>query len=403
MAPSSPRTRPAPGRTRGRSLILALALTLVGFVPAHAQTEQPPEGSRKWIFGVGGAVLVGVPAYLAEDFGVGSCSSSNCFAPIAAAVGGIVGFMLGAELDKSAARKWVAGPKVDLSGVPYDVPLVVDYMTPITDGVALLGEAGLARANPVVGVTATYAARGLLAAVVAAEHEALLATSASAILSFDQNASTRGARRAFGEGGAALAGDGGSRLVLGGEGTLRLLDLSGKGIDVTMIEAVSATEPVPARALVWSSADVIWEVAESRLVARSTETLAELGTAALPGPARALSVDGTLGVAAGGESGVSVLDLSDPARPVVSAVYEGVRYAFDAELSGTRVYIAAGEQGLVILDLGAPETPVVAGVVGNLGLPYAVVRSGSSLYVLDRDNAELHVIPTPGGTTTPEH
>jgi hypothetical protein len=350
---------------------------------------------------VGGAVLVGVPAYLAEDFGVGSCSSSNCFAPIAAAVGALTGFLLGAELDKSAARKWVAGPKIDLGGVPYDVPLVVDYVTPITEGVALLGEAGLARANPVVGVTATYAARGLLAAVVAAEHDALLATSASAILAFDQNASTRGARRAFGEGGAALAGDGGSRLVLGGEGTLRLLDLSGDGLDVTVTEAVSATEPIPARALVWST-DVIWEIAGSRLVARSTETLAELGSASLPGPARALSVDGALGVAAGGESGVSVLDLSDPSRPVVSAVYEGVRYAFDAEVSGTRVYITAGEQGLVILDLAEPETPVVEGVVGNLGLPYAVVRSGSSLYVLDRDNAELHVIPTPGGTTTPE-
>lgn len=391
-----------PARIPVRAVSLAVALPVVfasiGIRPTElaAQSEAPPEGHLKWILGVAGALVVGIPAYLAEDYGVGSCSSRNCFAPIAAAVGGVAGFMLGAELDHSSARKWVAGPRLDLEGSSFDVPLVVDYMTPTSGGVALLGEAGMARANAVAGVSGTNTARGLLAAVVAAEHQALIAASASALLAFDENVGVRGARRVFGEGGAALAGDGGSRVILGGEGTLRLLRLDGQGVEVSVSEETAASDPGPARALVWGSEGVIWELAGARVVARSPESLSELGSVALEGPGRALSVDGAIAVVAGGESGVSVLDLRDPSTPRVAARYQGVRYAYSAALMGQTAYVAAGEQGLVTLDLRDPSAPVVVGVAGNLGMPYAVVRTGESLYVLDRENRRLHIVATGG-------
>jgi hypothetical protein len=325
---------------------------------------------------------------------VSGCGSRNCFAPIAAAVGVVAGFLLGAELDESAARRWVAGPKLDLVGPVFDVPMVAESMTAVPGGVALLGQAGLARATA-VAVSGTYAARGLLATAVLVEHEALIAASASSVVAFDQNPASRVARRVFGAGGAALSADGQSRLVLGGEGTLRLLSVEGAGNDVTVTEDLAAQDPVPARALVWSPDEgVIWELAGSRVVGRSPETLEELGSVTLPGPGRSLSVDAGIGVVAGGESGVAVLDLSDPSAPTLVARYEGVRYVFDVEVASGTAYVAAGEQGLVTLSLADPSAPDVTGVVGTLGQPYAVVRNGGSLFVLDREDRRLHVIET---------
>ena len=341
-----------------------------------------------------GGLAIGVPAYASTDFGVSGCNSRNCFAPIAAAVGAIAGFLLGAELDDSAVRRWVAGPKLDLVGPAFDVPLAAESMTAVPGGVALLGPAGLARATP-VAVTNTYAARGLLATAVLADHQALIAASAASVVAFDQNPASRGARRVFGSGGAALSADGESRLVLGGEGTLRLLSVEGTGNDVRVTEDVTASDPVPARWLVWRpEAGVIWELAGTRVVGRSPETLEERGSVTLAGPGRSLSVDAGIGVVAGGESGVSVLDLSNPAAPTVVARYEGVRYAFDVELTSGTVYVAAGEQGLVTLSLADPSQPEVTGVVGTLGQPYAVVWNGGSLFVLDREDRRLHVIET---------
>lgn len=400
MESSRPLSRHAGRRRAGRRALLLSLLPAAALHAAPSAGQTPPEGSRKWLLGVAGAASIGIPAYLAEDFGVGSCSSKSCFAPIAAAVGGLVGFLIGAELDQAAARRWVAGPALELESTVFEVPLVADRLEATPGGVALLGETGLARANAVVGVSGAQVARGLLAALVAADHRALLASSASSILAFDPQVASRGARRVFDDGGAALAGDGRSRIVLGGEGTLRVLRLEGEGVDVRLTEERAAVDPGSARALVWGPGGVIWELAGPRVVARSAETLEELGSVALPGPGRTLVTDETVGVVAGGESGVSVLDLSTPGTPRVAARYEGVRYAFDAELRGRRAWIAAGEQGLVTLDLSDPTSPVVVGVTGNLGLPYAVVRSDETLWVLDRENRRLHRIAADGVRAT---
>jgi hypothetical protein len=347
------------------------------------------------VYGVAGGLLVGVPAYFSVDFGVGSCGSKNCFAPIAATVGAVTGFLIGAEKDSEAARRWVAGPSLDVDASAFEVPLAADYMVALTPGVALLGEVGLARATAGGAITSTHAARGLLSAVGVEEHQALIASAAGAILAFDEDESVRGARRVFGEGGSALATDGGSRVVVGGEGTLRLVSVAGTGNAVSVTEEVAVSDPGPARSIVWAG-NVIWELAGRRVIARSPNGLVELGSTELSGPGRSLAVFGGVGVVAGGEAGVTVLDLSDPSVPFITAVYEGVRYAFDVELSGREAYVTAGEQGLVRLDLTDPTLPVVTAVIGNLGLPYAVVRSGDSLYVLDREDRRLHVIDLAG-------
>jgi hypothetical protein len=346
-------------------------------------------------------VVVGVPAYLSEDFGIGSCASRNCFAPIAATAGALAGFLIGLDRDREAARRWVAGPVADFEASDFDVPMPPDHMARTPSGVALLGEAGLARATGTAGVTSTHAARGLFAAVVLEEHEALLAASAQAVLAFHQNGATRGARRVFGNGGFVLAGDGGSRLVLGGEGTLRLLSVEGAGNEVEVTEESVATEGTPARSMAWAEdGQVIWELAGSHVASRSARTLGSLGSLDLPGPGRRIAVSGGLAVVAGGESGVSIVNLADAREPSLASVYEGVRYAFDADIAGTTAYVAAGEQGLVVLDLADPAAPRVTAVVGNLGEPYAVVSSAGSLFVLDRDDRRLHVIRLEGGGAT---
>ena len=101
------RRRREPGRARGgrsgglrarRGLSLPAVAVVVAVVlptvPAAAQ-EDGPGGHRKWLGGAIGAVVIGVPTFTSADFPtLGTCTRTECFAPLATAVGFTLGFLL---------------------------------------------------------------------------------------------------------------------------------------------------------------------------------------------------------------------------------------------------------------------------------------------------------------------
>lgn len=374
------------------SLVWLLLLALLRPVPVTAQ-EDGPGSHRKWMYALVGGLVVGVPAAFSSayiDLGGGGCSSPQCFAPIAAAVGATVGLLIGAERDEAAARAFVEGPSTELAARTVELPLQPVTMIPFRRGALVVGSEGIATVDESMVVSPTRGVRGLNDATVLADHDLIVGASSSALFGFDSGSRVSRARRIYGEGAPTLTSDGLGRVLMGGVGSLRVLRAEGEGAEASLAEESRTSLVDPPARLAWpDGGEVVWVLGRQALVARRAGTLEELGRLVLPTIPVSLRVDGDLAVAAAGDAGVYVLDVSRPESPRLVGRYAGVSYAQDAAILGTRAWVAAGPQGLVSLDLSTPSDPVVTGVIRNLGHPSTVLVAEDGLFVLDRQSREL--------------
>ena len=81
------------------------------------------------------------------------------------------------------------------------------------------------------------------------------------------------------------------------------------------------------------------------------------------------------------DSGVRIIDVSNPAVPIEVGFNSTGVYAVGVAVSGTHVYIAQHDLGFRILDVSDPAAPVEVGFRDTLGLTRAVVVSGDLAYV----------------------
>lgn len=378
----------------GVRIATALVLTWGLLAPPGLSAQgKPPSGHGKWILALAGAVVVGVPAALSSSFldlGGGGCSKPECFAPIAAAVGATVGLLIGVEREEAAERSYVEGPEAELSARTVLLPVSPTTILPFRRGALVVGREGIATVDESMVVAPVRGVRGLGDAAVLADNDLVVGASSDALFGFDMASRVGRARRIYDEGAATLASDGAGRLLFGGVGSLRVLKAEGKGMDVSLTEEARAATNDVAADMAWpAGGDVIWVLSRQALVARRAGTLDEVGRLTLPTAPLSVKVDGGLAVAAAGDAGVYILDLSDPESPRLVGRYDGVSYAQDAAVQGDRAWVAAGTQGLISLDLSTPSDPVVTGVVRNLGHPTTVVVNEDGLFVLDRESREL--------------
>lgn len=109
-----------------------------------------------------------------------------------------------------------------------------------------------------------------------------------------------------------------------------------------------------------------------------------------PFPVAALSIPGYANAAdtkaqhvyvAAGSAGLHVVDVSNPAAPVIVATRDTPGNANDVRVAGNYAYVADGSAGLQIIDITNPRTPTIAGAVSVGGSALDVAVAGSVAYI----------------------
>ena len=116
-----------------------------------------------------------------------------------------------------------------------------------------------------------------------------------------------------------------------------------------------------------------------------TFEITELGSLNTPGTAYGVDVSGDHAYAADWSGGLSVVDVSDPAGPVLAGTCALPGNAFSLVAAGDLAFVAAQTAGLQIVDISDPESPTVVGGFDTSGSAYAVLPAGSLVYVADGD------------------
>ncbi|RKZ22235.1 hypothetical protein DRQ16_02605, partial [bacterium] len=89
---------------------------------------------------------------------------------------------------------------------------------------------------------------------------------------------------------------------------------------------------------------------------------------------------------ADGDSGLSILDVSNPSSPSKVGGYDTPGYAYSVALSGSLAYVADGDSGLRIINVSDPSSPVEIGHCDTPGEAVDVAIWDSYAYVADGDS-----------------
>jgi hypothetical protein len=91
-------------------------------------------------------------------------------------------------------------------------------------------------------------------------------------------------------------------------------------------------------------------------------------------------------------SGLQIIDISDPSNPTLKGLYDTPDRAYGVAVSGNYAYVADGYAGgLQIIDISDPSNPTFKGSYDTPSFAYGVAVSGSYAYVSDQ-NSGLQII-----------
>ncbi len=110
---------------------------------------------------------------------------------------------------------------------------------------------------------------------------------------------------------------------------------------------------------------------------------AALSQITIPGYANNVDVQGGYAYVAAGATGLQVVNVSNPATPIIVAARDTAGNANDVRIVGTFAYIADGTNGLVIMNIANPLNPVIVGTVDTPGEAVDVFVSGTFAYIAD--------------------
>ncbi len=147
----------------------------------------------------------------------------------------------------------------------------------------------------------------------------------------------------------------------------------------------------------WGLDNVRIELTPAAGVAYVRTELSPRGSVALPGTAVTdrVATSGTRALVMAGEAAVALVDLKEPAKPVVLGRWEPLFPPAAFALAGNVAYIASYEADLLstveIVDFTDPAKPVLKGYYDTAGYARDVAVVGSTLYVAD-DAAGLAIV-----------
>jgi hypothetical protein len=141
-----------------------------------------------------------------------------------------------------------------------------------------------------------------------------------------------------------------------------------------------------------------------------------LGALNTPGNANGVAVSGGFAYVADGPAGLRVIDVSSPTAPVERGALDTPDFANDVAVAGILAYVADGFSGLRVIDVSNPAAPVE---IGSLATPFGVtgvtgvaaadrlvyVADGVNLsvvdfgpeYVVEDTSIEIQIDIKPGG------
>lgn len=120
-----------------------------------------------------------------------------------------------------------------------------------------------------------------------------------------------------------------------------------------------------------------------------------VGSVDTPGLAWEVALSGNYAYVADDSSGLQVIDISDPANPVIVGAVATPDDALGIALSGNYAYVADWSSGLQVIDISDPTNPVIVGAGGTLGGKSEVALSGNYAYVAGYSRLDVVDISNP--------
>ena len=279
-----------------RTLTIGLALALVA-APLQAQ-QAHHRFPRKWLIAGVGALAAGsvsalYAAYFERD--IGGCSSSTCVMGVSIAVGSLLGFMIGSEMDHLYGLRYSHAPPISLKGKALSLAVVPTDLSVKQHTAFVTGLEGIEVAHADTTLEQVgFKARGLRGIGAIASDSAqnlLLVGTGTGLYRFQIRGDEPGVLVYPGEI-SAVATD--RRQVALGLG----LDLQLAHVDDS-VQSVGSPLPSDARVvdLVWQSPTRFWGLTEDELSAYDVmpdSTPIKLGTVSFPSLARRLALQDTL-------------------------------------------------------------------------------------------------------------
>ena len=143
------------------------------------------------------------------------------------------------------------------------------------------------------------------------------------------------------------------------------------------------------RAVLWASTD------HSLVALRITgDSLVRIGSMPLAGSGLRFTIRQSLAAVAMGETGVALVDISDPTQPRLKTIWTAAHFAYNVSIDGERLYVAAGPEGVYLVDLSG-ASPRTIGLARSLGFAAAIVSGDGHTFILDRrTNALRRIVST---------
>jgi hypothetical protein len=110
-----------------------------------------------------------------------------------------------------------------------------------------------------------------------------------------------------------------------------------------------------------------------------------------PGEAKGVTVRGRYALVADGPEGLQVIDISNPVAPELVASFDTPGMAEGIAVSGDHLYVADGPAGLQIVDISDASSPGLTGTIDTPGNAERVALSGHLAYVAD-GSAGLQIV-----------
>ncbi len=114
-----------------------------------------------------------------------------------------------------------------------------------------------------------------------------------------------------------------------------------------------------------------------------------LGEIALPGEAQKVKVAGNYAYVACRQGGLQVVDVSNPAQPVLVGSYETTGYATTVDVSGSLAVVSSGSGGVYLFDISSPQAPVLKQRLNSVGWTNTAGFNAGKLIVATRDEGVL--------------